>query len=221
MKILFYDRVQDSDANPKLKSAPLADKLVDSSFVITFDASETINCIGVGYTDATTITINGEVISLSETGKYKNGLYILITEITGTTLTVSHNGTFIGRLAAGKYVELGASPAQEPGFWNTSKPRTTTSGQLIEGRGGVVGRLQQVDIRYKFTREGLEQIESGYNAELGRGFPMFISFGKEYDSGNGRFLWPRLYATSDIAPIYQSSVNKSLFSKKMKFKEAY
>jgi len=116
MKILFYDRIQDSDAPDSLKSASLADKLTDSSFVITFDASETINCFGIGNTDATEITINAQVISLIGIGKYKNGLYLLTTAITGTVLTISHNGTYIGRLAAGQYVQLGCSPAREPGF---------------------------------------------------------------------------------------------------------
>ena len=221
MKILFYDRMQDSDANDKLKSAPLADRLVDSSFVITFDASETIDCIGVGYTDATTITINGEVVSLVGDGKYKSGLYILVTEITGTTLTVSHNGTYIGRLAAGQYVSLGLAPAREPGFWNTSKPRKTLSGQIIEGKGGVVGRYQQVDIRYKIDKTAFAQIENGYNNEVGRGYPMFMLFDNEYNDGNGRFVWERFYATADLAPIFQSSVNKFLYSKKIKFLEAY
>ena len=221
MKILFYDRIQDSDANSKLKSAPLADKLTDASFVITFDESETINCLGIGYTDATTLTVNGETISLSAEGKYKNGLYILDTEITGTTLTITHNGTYIGRLAAGQYVELGLSPAREPGFWNTAVPRKTLSGQIIEGKGGVVGRSQQVDIRYKINKSDWEQIENGYNAELGRGYPMFILFDKEYDSGDGRFVWERLYATGDLSPTYQSSVNRFLYSKKIQLLEAY
>lgn len=221
MKILFYDRLQDSDAQAALISPSLADTLMDSAFVLTFDASETVNCFGIGNTDATTITINGQVISLSGTGKYKNGLYLLTTAITGTVLTISHNGTYIGRLAFGAYVELGLSPSREPGYTNTNEPRRTLSGQIVEGKGGLIARVQEVEVRYKVDSTAWTAIENGMNAEMGRGYPLFILFDREYNSGNGRFPWERFYATTEISPVFQSSVNKFLYSRKFKFEEAF
>ncbi len=182
MKILFYDRIQDSDAVDVLKSPALAEKLVDSSFTIVFNASQTIDCFGIGYTDATEITINGQTTTFTATGNKLNGLYILTTAITGTTLTITHDGTYMGRFAASQYVELGLSPAREPGFWNTSKPRKTLSGQIIEGTGGVVGRKMQVEVKYKIDSDAFEVIENGYNNELGLGYPVFILFDKAYNS---------------------------------------
>lgn len=221
MKILLYDRMQDSDAADSLISAPLADTITDTNFTITFDESETINCIGIGNTDATTITVNGEDISITDSGKYANGLYALSTEITGTTLTVSHNGTYLGRMAAGQYTELGLSPPREPGFVSTANPRMTLAGQVIKGAGGITKRVQQVDIRYKVDSDAFTAFQNGFDAELREGFPVFVLFDIEYDSGNGRFPWPRLYATIGGKQVFQSSVNRLLHSIKIKFEEAF
>lgn len=221
MKILFNDLIQNSDAPATLKSPALADILTDDAFVITLDSSGTVNCIGVGYTDATEITVNGETVTFSDTGNYLNGLYILDTPITGTTLTISHDGTFMGRFAAGEYVELGASQSQEPGFYSTSEPRTTLSGQTVEGAGGIAGREQQVDVKYKLTRVGMTNFEEGHRTQISKGFPVFVIFDIEYNLGNGRFLWPRLYGRLPKDLTFQSSVNKALFSRKFKFREAF
>lgn len=218
MKILFNDLIQNSDAPDSLKSPALSDRLVDDAFVITLTASATINCIGIGYTDATTVTVNGEAITFSE-----NGLYILTTELSTDTLTVSHNGTYIGRLAAGEYSKLGASMPREPGFFSTHKPRRTLSGQVIPGAGGITGRRIDIDIRYKFTKTIFDAVEAAFPGQIGKGFPFFVLFDIEYNSGNGRMPWERLYATIDgIAEfIFQSSVNKFLYSKKLPFREAF
>jgi len=221
MKVLFYDRLQDSNADDTLKSPSLSDKFFDSSFTVTLDATEDINCFGIGNTDATQITINSQVISLTGSGKYKNGLYLLTTALSTNTLTISHNGTYIGRLAVGEYIELCLSPGREPGFWNTAQPRRTLSGQVVEGAGGLTGRKCQVEVKYKINKTAFDEMENGYNAELGLGYPLFILFDRAYNGGAGRFPWERLYATTELQPRYQSSVNKFLYSIKFKFEEAY
>lgn len=221
MKILFYDLIQNSDADDSLKSPALADTLLDASFTITLDATYNIDCIGVGNTDATEITINGETITFSETDKYLNGLYLLTTSLNTNTLTISHNGTYIGRFACGEYVELCASPSSEPGLWSTYEPRRTQSGQVIKGAGGIAGRKIQYDIRYKVNRNKFDIIEEAHIEQIGKGFPLFVLFDIEYNSGNGRGPWERLYAIINKELIFQGAVRQFLYSKKFNFEEAY
>ena len=110
MKILIDDKVQLSDAEDALKNPSLADTSIVTSHVITLDATYDINCIGVGNTDATTITVNSEVVTLSTTANQLNGLYELVTALNTNTLTISHNGTYRGIFAAGVKRSLGAAP---------------------------------------------------------------------------------------------------------------
>jgi hypothetical protein len=214
MKILFYDLIQDSDAPATLKSPALADKLIDDGFTITLDDTYTIDCIGIGYTDATAITVNGELITIAG-----NGLYLLDTVLSTDTLTVAHDGTYVGRLAAGEYSKLGASPAREPGFYSTNNPRRTLSGQVVPGAGGITGRQIDIDVRYKFTRDIFDQIEAAYPDQLGKGFPVFVRF----DDESERMPWDRLYASVEGIESFmlQSSANKFLYSRKMVFREAF
>lgn len=58
MKILFDDILQYSDDCPEsLRSAPLADTWEESQAIITLDQERTIDCVGIGYTDATLIQL--------------------------------------------------------------------------------------------------------------------------------------------------------------------
>jgi len=60
MKILINDKMQFASGVPaEIKSPALADRYNASvTFTATFDDAETVNCIGIGYTDATEITID-------------------------------------------------------------------------------------------------------------------------------------------------------------------
>lgn len=221
MLILFNDLVQSSDAPAALKSPSLADRLDDDAFVIVLDASGTIDCVGVGNTDATQIVVNGETIVFSDTGTELNGLYKLTTALSTDTLTISHDGTYIGRFAAGVYSDLGTSQSREPGLWSTSVPRRTLSGQVVKGAGGVSGREIQVDVKYKITRTIYSEFQAGYKTQISQGLPLFVQFDKEYNSGVGRMPFPRLYGTIPLEQVLQSSVNYFLYSKKFKIKEAF
>lgn len=215
MKLLIDDKVQGSDAEDALKSPALDDVSIDTAFVITLDATYDINAIGVGNTDATTITVNSEVVSLSATEK--NGLYDLVTALNTDTLTVSHNGTYLGRFAAGVGRSIGVSPTREIGFYSTADPRITASANVVEGAGGVSGRRIDTDIRYKFTEIILSDIETAYQAQISKGFPMFIYFDKE----SKWIPWTRIYAQDINNILFQSSVNRILYSRRISWRERF
>ena len=217
MKILIDDKIQASNAEDALKSPSLADTSIVTSHVITLDATYDIDCIGVGNTDATTITVNSEVVTLSTTANQLNGLYELVTALNTNTLTISHNGTYLGRFAAGVKRSLGASPEREPGFYTTQKPRVTASANIVEGAGGVSGRELNLDFRYKFTSDIFDDIESAFGTQISKGFPYFLLFDKE----THRMPWERLYARDVNRVLFQSSVNRFLYSKRMKLIEAF
>jgi len=218
MKILIDDFIQNSNAPETLKSPALADITQFSSLPITLDSVQTFDSIGVGNCDSPTISINGEIITIDPTEE--NGLYTLNTpQTTDSVLIEFPSSTKIGRIGIGMGRIICASPAREPGFWSTAKPRTTLSGQVIPGVGGVSGRIISVDFRYKFTKEIFEDVQRAYTYQIGQGFPFFISF---TDSPLvDRYPWKRLYAFTDLKWIFQSSTAYFLYSKKMKFTEAF
>jgi hypothetical protein len=216
MRILIYDAVQQSSAPKELKSPALADKFVGSSVTIVFDVSENIDCVGVGYTDATTINVNGQSISLGSSPD-KNGLYLLNTAIASNTLTVTHNGTYIGRFAAGKSLSIGVAPAREPKYRSTQENRWTLSGQRISGAGGYTYREIDVDVRYGLNQTFLNDVAKAYRCQIGRGYPLFILF----DCETHRIPFVRFYGAIDEDIVLQSGVNRMLYSKKFSFREAF
>lgn len=261
MNVLFYDILQLSDAPEELISPDLADVSEETSFSVTLDKVREFDCIGIGYTDATRVYINDETIVVNDTGdfpdSYKNGLY-LIDKQTTDKLEISHNGSYIGRIAAGTKRKLGAAPSREPGLWTTADNRTTLSGQVVPGAGGVSGRKIGVTFTYKFTYDIFKDIELAYPEQLSKNYPIFIEFtqeeyyrdytkkmvlgpgsvtdmvlgstGGDMILGNatdytekGRFPWGKLYAYMDGIEefVFQSSVNRFLYSQGITLQEAY
>lgn len=217
MRKLINDIVQYSDAPEAIKSPALADTYTTTPFIITLDDTYDIDCIGVGYTDATEITINGDVITLDTIQRNRSGLYLLTSQINTGVLTVSHNGTYIGRFGAGLSRLLGAAPSREPGFYTTAKPRITASGQVIEGAGGISGRKQGVDFRYKIDRDIFADFEAAFESQISRGFPFFILFDKEFH----RMPWLRMYGATNNELLFQSSVNFFSYSKRFEYIERF
>ncbi|MGD8501177.1 MAG: hypothetical protein PVJ86_11050 [Phycisphaerales bacterium] len=215
MRKLVNDVIQYSDAVDALKSPALAETFENSSFTLNLDTAHDVDCIGIGNTDATEITVNGETVTLSTTEK--NGLYILTTALNTDTLTVSHDGTFLGRFGAGVNRFLGAAPSREPGFYTTQQPRITASGQVIPGAGGVSGKVIQLDFRYKIDEDIYQDFEDAYASQLSKGFPFFLYFDKE----THRIPYERLYASTDNEILFQSSVNRFLYSRKFKYTERF
>jgi hypothetical protein len=179
MDILIYDIIQLSDAPEELKTPSLADVSTDTEFDITLDKTREIDCIGIGNTDATRVTINGENISLIDTGdypeSYANGLYDITFQTVGD-LEISHNGSYIGRIGVGLKRCLGVSPSIQTGFWSTQNNRKTLSNQVVPGAGGVSGRKQGVKFTYKFTWDIFNDLQLAYPNQLSRNFPFFMAF---------------------------------------------
>ena len=215
--------MQSSDAVSTLISPALSDTTTASPGTIDLGSSKTFNAVGIGYTDATTVTVDGEAITVTNPtpypGSYRNGLYALTSSHTGQNITISHNGTYIGRIALGLSRTIGCAPAREPGLWTTATSRTTLSGQVISGAGGVSGRIITVDARYKIDDDIFSDFELAYAGQISKNYPFFILF----DDESSRFPWTRLYATIDKIEsfILQSSVNRFLYSRKFTLKEAF
>ncbi len=221
MRILFDDLIQRSDAPSLLKSPSLADISEETSFIITLDATEQINAIGIGNTDATEFIVNGETIALdlaAPYNQYKNGLYLLTTQINTNTLTITHDGTYVGRISAGYCPRLKASKAREPGFTSTHQNRETLSGQTIPGAGGISRRRIDVDFRYQFDSAIWDQIAVAHPTQLAKGFPLFICF---EECEQEIFPYNRLYGKTDTSLLFQSSVRRFLYSRKFSFLEAF
>jgi len=216
MKILIYDVVQKSSAPKEVKSPSLADRYNGASVTITLNQQETIDCFGIGNTDATSVNVNGQVISLG-TSPDKNGLYLLNSTITTSTITVIHNGTYMGRFAAGKSLSIGVAPAREPKFRSTQENRWTLSGQRISGAGGYVFREIDVDVRYGLDQTFLNDVTKSYQCQIGRGYPLFLMF----DCETHRIPFLRFYGAMNEDIVLQSGVNKMLYSKKFSFREAF
>lgn len=214
MLIIIDDKIQGSDAPDELKSPALADTYTDTLPVaIDLSASFTVNAIGIGYTDATQVTLSDggtytEVITLG-TGDDLTGLYEIPT-LTAQNISITHNGTYIGRVALGFSRSLGAAPTREIGFYTTQSNRVTLSGQVIPGAGGYNGRRISIDTRYKIDSDIWDDIEISYDY-IARGYPWFVKFStKELN----RFPWTRLYCSPDDSNLLlQSSVNRFLYSK--------
>jgi len=216
MKMLIYDVIQKSSAPKSMKSPALSDKTNGTSTTIEFDSAQFINCFGVGNTDATSISVNGQVVSLGASPD-KNGLYVLDSAITESTITVVHNGTYIGRFAAGKAMNIGVSPAREPKYRSTNQNMWTVSGQRLPGAGGYAYREIDVDVRYGLGQEFLDEVEKAYPCQLSRGYPLFLLF----DCESHRIPFLRFYGATDEDLVFQSGVNRMLYSKRFSFREAF
>lgn len=176
------------------------------------------NCIGIGGTDATQITINSTIIINSDDGlPFENGLYDIGQTLQAGIITIDHNGSYIGRIAVGKCIDISISPTREVGFMTTSNPRTTLSGQRIAAVGGYSYRKLGVDFIYKFTKEIIDEIKNAYPGQIAQGYPFFFDFTKEKD-------WievTKFYGYDDNNMIFQSSVNRYSYSRGFQISEAF
>lgn len=229
MKILLYDKMQLADVDAKIKSPALSDVYVNDSYVIEieFDAAEIIDCIGIGNTDSTEVSISdGSItqvitlpVSTARTRKYQNGLYLL-TEMESANYTITFNGTFIGRIGIGEARTLGTSPTKEIGFFSTTESRVTASGQTIPGAGGYSGRRAEMDVRYKIDDDIYNDIELAYDGQISKEFPYFIYFDDELHKLPINMT--RFYAATDKPiSLLQSSVYQFLYSYKFSFYERF
>lgn len=230
MKILINDKMQYATGIPAVIATPaLSDRYTaDTTFTAMFDTAQTVNCIGIGYTDATEVYISDgsdtETIELpfddADELVYNNGLYILDTEFSTDEYTISHNGLYIGRVGIGEYRTLGTAPAKELGFYTTNESRKTLSGQVIAGAGGYCGRSIDLDVRYKIDETVYNDILAAYCTQISKEFPYFILLDDEQHKVPASML--HFYAQTD-KPIskLQSSSYQFLYSYKFKFQECF
>ena len=138
-----------ADAPDEIKSPALSDYYSDAdNFTVTFDEDQSVNCIGIGYTDATEVYIATDeyteiTIEITQEAPYQNGLYLLGQTLVSDTFTISHNGNYIGRVGLGIYRTLGCNPTMEFGFATTTESGETLSGQVIPGAGGFSRRRSE------------------------------------------------------------------------------
>lgn len=225
MKILIYDKFQDATGIPdEVLSPALADIYTAlTTFTATFSSPQDINCIGIGYTDATTVTLTGTFgtinISITKDAPYQNGLYLAAVGSV-SSITVSHNGTYIGRVAAGVYRTLGTSPTKEIGFYTTNESRTTLSGQVIPGAGGYSGRRFVATVSYKIDEDVYDDIQLAYPGQIQKGFPYFLLLDDEQHKLPADM--ELFYAATDVPlSLLQSSVYDFLYSYKFNFYERF
>lgn len=230
MKILLYDKMIDTlDAPAEIISPALADRYEGVvPFTVTLKEYGKINCIGIGYTDATEVTVsNGtetRTVNITKPAPYHNGLYIIADlwplDEEYPTLIISHNGTFIGRIGIGEYRTLGTNPTKEIGFYSTEDNRETLSGQVIPGAGGYSGRRFEADVRYKFTSDIYNDCEKAYTKQIAKGFPFFMLLDDEQHKVPANML--HFYAQDkDNKLLLQSSTYKFLYSYKFSFYEKF
>lgn len=224
MKILINDFIQGSNAPDYLKSPDLSEYYDDEvSIDIDFGENKTVNCIGIGYTDATTFTVtpDGGAPENVTVGASPNasGLYLLVTPFTNDVVNVAHNGSYVGRVALGFARSLGAAPTREAGFYSTESPRVTKSGGVIPGAGGYYGRRLAVDFRYNIDSDIFSDITAAMEY-ISKGYPWFMALTAKEQARIAP--WSRLYASpADVELLLQSSVNRFLYSKQFDFYERF
>ena len=232
MKILIYDKMQiaiPETVPSTVRSPALSDALFSGvPFTAEFGQPEKIDCVGIGYTDATELTISamGETrtVEITKSPPYCNGLYLIDPISDGeyypTEYEINHNGNFIGRIGIGEHRRLGVNPTMEHGFYTTNESRMTESGQIIPGAGGFSGRNFDADIRYKIDRDVYADIESAFNGQISRSFPYFLLTDDEQHKLPENML--RFYASTD-RPLskLQSSTYKFLYSYRFQFQERF
>jgi len=213
LRILFYDTIQDSDAPDTIKSPILSEITnIDSTLIINLDRQRTINAIGLANTDGTTFTVNGQVINF--TG---NGLY-LINQIQTNTLTITTNGTYIGRIGAGMGINIPTSVRKEPAYCSTANPRMTLSGQVVHGAGGYNYRMISLDSRYKIDSFAMSEIENGYKY-ISKGYPFFIDLTDE----SYKLLFNKFYGidSNQQQMSFESGILRFLYSRRFEFRECF
>lgn len=230
MRILIYDKMVDATGVPAAIISPALSDVYrdDITFSVTFDDAEYVDCIGIGYTDAETVTISdgsdSDIITLPYTSanqrRFNNGLYRLSTPFDSASYTISHDGSYIGRVGIGQHRRLGTSVSKENGFFTTTESRMTLSGQVIPGAGGYTGRRVDLTTPYKINVNVYNDILSAYEKQISKNFPFFMMLDDEQHKLPVSFL--RFYGRlKDTDMLLQSSIYKFLYSYKWQFYEAF
>jgi len=213
INILFNDVIQQSGAPDALKSPALSEVTYIFDYMdVDLGRERRINCVGIGNTDGTYFTVNGQTINF--TG---NGLYLL-RAFNASKLVIETDAEHVGRIATGLAVRIPTSVRKEPAFRSTAEPRTTLSGQVIMGLGGYTFRTLNLDSRYKIDETIMNEIKEGYKY-IGMGYPFFINLEDEAY----KLPFDRLYATdrNQRQMAFESGVKRFLYSRRWDFEERF
>jgi len=216
MRILFCDRIQNSDAPDGVKSPALSDTtIVNNTVTINLDDTRKINCIGIGNTDGSVFAVNGQIINFAGNGLY---LFSLPEPLNLSRLEIETDATYVGRISAGLAVNIPTSVRKEPSFNSTAEPRTTLSGQVVAGRGGHIFRAVSLDSRYKIDETIMNEIKQGFRY-ISAGYPFFINLEDEAY----KLPFDRLYAIdrNQRNLSFESGVARFLYSRRWEFEERF
>lgn len=155
------------------------------------------------------------IFKLKYTG---NGLYLMPDTVYASTMTITTTAKYFGRIAAGIGVKIPTAVAKEPAFHSTNKPRTTLSGQVVQGLGGYNYKSISLDSRYKINQTAIEEIEKGYKY-IGMGYPFFIDLSDEAY----KLPFNKFYATENnqLKMSFEGGIRKYLYSRRWNFTEAF
>lgn len=213
---LFFTEVYTVDPETRIVVEDLFWQGVLSNPMSVIGTNE-FDCLGIGGTDADTLTINGDVTISSDDGlAFKDGLYPVGQILQAGVITIEHNGTFMGRLAAGTCREMCISPSREPGLYTTVSQRETLSGQVIPSAGGYGGQVVGVEFKYKVTREIYSDFQQAYVSQIMQGFPFFIDFDNDDWLPVNKF-----YGQTDNNLLFQSAVNRFLYGRRFEFRQKF
>jgi hypothetical protein len=221
MNILFNDIIQYSNAPEALKSPALADSAdFTGAAVITLDKERPVNAVGIGNTDGVnfTVSFNDAADTVFSFAYSRSGLYMLPGTVRASVITLSFDGSFIGRFAAGLGIGIGTSVAKQPALASTAAPRVTLSGQALPGTGGYNYWTVSLDSRYKIGPEAMEEIRAGYK-HIGMGYPFFIAFPRE----SYKLPFDRLYAAdkNQLKFSFEGGIRRYLYSRRFDFEERF
>ena len=214
MVLLANDIIQFSDATPRLKSAALSNRsAIAGTLTLNLDRERFVDCIGIGNTDATYFTVNGERIDFDI-----NGLYLLKTPLNTGGLVIETDGTYLGRIGAGRGLVIGTQVRKEPGFFTTEEPRKTLGGQIIDGLGGYDYNVVSLDSRYQIDMSMLLEFKEGRRT-IARGYPFFINLEKEAY----KLTFDKMYAIdrNQRTMSFESGIINPRFSRRWEFEECF
>ena len=214
MVLLANDIIQFSDASPKLKSAALSDRCeAGGTLTINLDRTRFMDVIGIGHTDGTFFTVNGERVDFTA-----NGLYLLRTPLNTNRLVIQTDASFIGRLGAGRGVRIGTQVRKETGLLTTEESRKTLSGQIIPGLGGYDYDFVSLDSRYMIDDTIMAEFRGGRRA-IARGYPFFVNLEDE----SYKLPFDRIYAMdrNQKTMSFESGVAGFLYSRRFEFEECF
>ena len=209
--------MQNLNVPDTLKSPALTQvtDITNGFITINLGGQRTIDCIGIGNTDGSRFSLNGGAAVIDYTD---DGLYLFPNPITVSSITLTTNATFVGRIGLGRAMGIPTSPRKEFSYRSTDESRTTLGGQVVFGMGGYEYRTVSLDSRYQITKEIIREISDGYRA-IGKGYPFFINFEDEMH----KLPFERLYAIERDQKnfSFESGINRFLYSRRWNFDERF